>query len=119
MVACLTSNLGADSGLRPCYVGLSNNVPTGLMEMTLNSWKPGTPQTVRHNVLAEYIQDTSSKTGVDEITLYNTKVEHVSKEHGKWKLRASTLDPGKNENTTKDWVNFPSLWLDGCSAKCF
>ncbi len=89
---------------RPCYELLSNNIPTGLMKMTLNSWPPGTEQIVRHNILAEYIQDTAAKTGVDEVAQYNTKVEHVSKEGDHWKVRTSTLDGDKVEKITRDWV---------------
>ncbi|KAH8799751.1 FAD dependent oxidoreductase [Xylogone sp. PMI_703] len=86
----------------PCYEGLHNNVPTGLMELTLNSWKPGTEQISRHNVLAEYIQDTSSKAGVDDITLFNTRVDLVEKTGNKWHVRSSTLENGRIA-TTKDW----------------
>jgi cation diffusion facilitator CzcD-associated flavoprotein CzcO len=94
---------------RPCYELLQNNVPTGLMKMTLNSWPPGTEQNVRHNVLAEYIQDTAAKTGVNDIAQYNTKVEHVSKEGNHWKVWTSTLDPGKLETRTRDWVRISAV----------
>jgi hypothetical protein len=78
-----------DVRARPCYELLTNNVPTGLMKITLNSWPPGTEQNVRHNVLAEYIQDTAAKTGVNEVAQFNTKVEHVVKGEiiGRFKLR--------------------------------
>lgn len=79
--------------------------------MTLNSWKPGTAQNSKHNVLAEYIQDTSSKAGVDDVTLYNTKVEHLSKAHGKWNIQTSFLDVGNSMITTKDWVNSISPFI--------
>ncbi|PMD40932.1 dimethylaniline monooxygenase [Hyaloscypha variabilis F] len=87
----------------PCYELLTNNVPTGLMKITLNSWPPGTEQNVRHNILAEYIQDTAAKTGVNEVAHFNTKVEHVVKEGGHWKVQTSTLDAGKLEKTNRDW----------------
>lgn len=76
-----------------------------MMKLKLNSWPPGTDLFVRHNVLADYIQDTAAKTGVDSITHFNTKVERVSKEHDHWKVRTSTLDTEKLEKTTKDWVS--------------
>jgi cation diffusion facilitator CzcD-associated flavoprotein CzcO len=90
---------------RPCYELLRNNVPTGLMKLSINSWPPGTEPIVRHNVLAEYIQDTAAKAGVNEVAQYNTKVERVSKEQGHWKVQTSTLDAGEIEATTKDWVS--------------
>ncbi|TVY19863.1 Flavin-containing monooxygenase ustF2 [Lachnellula arida] len=87
----------------PCYELLSNNVPTGLMKTTLNSWPPGTEQIVRHNVLAEYIQDTAAKTGVEGITQYNTKVERVEKRGEYWDVRTLTLDADTLEKKTRDW----------------
>ncbi|TVY45229.1 Flavin-containing monooxygenase [Lachnellula subtilissima] len=87
----------------PCYELLSNNVPTGLMKTTLNSWPPGTEQIVRHNVLAEYIQDTAAKTGVDGITRYNTRVDRVEKRGDYWEVRTTTLDPDTLEKKTRDW----------------
>lgn len=77
------------------------------MELTLNSWKPNTAPIVKHNVLKEYIQDTSVKSGVDPVTLYNTRVEHVSKVHNKWQVQTSTLavdTSTKNKNQTNIWV---------------
>jgi cation diffusion facilitator CzcD-associated flavoprotein CzcO len=96
---------------RPCYELLQNNVPTAMMKLTLNSWPPGTEQIVRHNILAEYIQDTAAKTGVNEVAQYNTKVEHVSKEGDHWKVQTSTLQPGKLEKINKDWVSTQPLCI--------
>jgi cation diffusion facilitator CzcD-associated flavoprotein CzcO len=79
------------------------------MKITLNSWPLGTEQHVRHNVLAEYIQDTAAKTGVNEVAQFNTKVEHVVKEGDHWKVQTSTLDAGKLEKTSRDWVSIYSL----------
>ncbi|KAF7552725.1 hypothetical protein G7Z17_g4112 [Cylindrodendrum hubeiense] len=50
-------------GVCPAYDSLKNNVPTELMEVSLNSWKPNTESFVGHRVLAEYIQDTALNTG--------------------------------------------------------
>jgi thioredoxin reductase len=75
------------------------------MKLKLNSWPPGTEQNVRHNILAEYIQDTAAKTGVNEVAKYNTKVEKVSQGKDHWKIQTSTLDSGKTEKTTKNWVS--------------
>jgi hypothetical protein len=75
------------------------------MKVTLNSWPPGTEPIVKHNVLAEYIQDTASKTGVDEVAQFNTKVERLSKEGNIWKIQTSTLEPGQLEKNVRNWVS--------------
>lgn len=77
------------------------------MEMKLNEWRPGTAQVVNHKILAEYIQDTASKSGVDSCTLYNTRVEHAFKQASKWYLETSTLNTnemGKCKNTNDIWA---------------
>jgi len=74
----------------PCYVGLKNNVGTRLLETTLNLFPPGTPDNVSHSVLKDYIQDTAVKTGVQEITQYDTEVKKLSKSGNEWVLEAVT-----------------------------
>lgn len=80
---------------RPCYEGLSNNVATRLLALTLNSWKPGTADFVNHAVLNDYIQETSHNTGVHERTLYKTRVEHISKDGSVWRVHTSTASKRK------------------------
>jgi ACS family pantothenate transporter-like MFS transporter len=75
----------------PCYVGLKNNVVTRLLETTLSPFPPGTPDVVSHSVLKEYIQDTAVKTGVDEITKYDTEVKELSKSGDEWVVESVTL----------------------------
>lgn len=75
----------------PCYRTLSNNVPTPLLEMKINTFKPGTPSIVNHRVLKEYIQDTSSKFDIPACTLYNTRVEHIFKKNKRWQVETSTV----------------------------
>ncbi|KAL9067903.1 MAG: hypothetical protein Q9157_006668 [Trypethelium eluteriae] len=94
---------------RPCYVGLRNNVPTSLMETKLNRWPDGTEDFVSHATLKAYIQETSLKTGVDAITIYNTSVERVEAYTGGWKVRTITLDRDRDialhkKCTERDWV---------------
>jgi len=79
------------------------------MKLSLNSWPPGTEGNVRHNVLAEYIQDTAAKTGVNEIIQFNTAVEDVSKEGNYWKVRTCILEARKHEKTTKEWVSIMDI----------
>jgi cation diffusion facilitator CzcD-associated flavoprotein CzcO len=91
----------------PCYEGLKNNVPTPLLEMTINSWKPGTEDIVEHDVLKQYIQDTVTKHDVESFTAYNTRVEQVVQEADGWQVQTSTLDvtaSGKTKKVTKVWV---------------
>ena len=76
----------------PCYAGLMNNVSTPLMQTTLGSWPPETPDFVSQNVIEEYIQNISEMNGVVAITKYNTRVENVQKQNEVWKLRTTSLD---------------------------
>jgi len=77
------------------------------MEMKLNQWRLGTAQIVSHKVVAEYIQDTAFKSGVDSCIIYNTRVDHVFKRSNKWYLETITLntdDLGKCKKTNNVWV---------------
>ncbi|CEJ57997.1 hypothetical protein PMG11_06669 [Penicillium brasilianum] len=85
----------------PCYDGLVNNVPTSLLRTKLNAWPQGTPPYVRHNVLKDYIQDTSKKAGVDNATIYGAQVTNVHKEGTRWHVSWSTLH---EDSTSKDLV---------------
>ena len=76
---------------RPCYEGLTNNVSTPLMRLKLNSWSEGTPDYVSHRVLRDYIQDTSRKCGVDEVTIYGARVVNVRKDGSAWQVTWSTI----------------------------
>ncbi|KAE9978216.1 hypothetical protein EG327_007465 [Venturia inaequalis] len=77
----------------PCYVGLKNNVATRLMKTTLNDWPPETPDYVSHNVLKNYIQETSRVNGVDALTIYGARVVDLIKgpTDKQWDLRFTTL----------------------------
>ncbi|KAL4769359.1 major facilitator superfamily domain-containing protein [Aspergillus nidulans var. acristatus] len=76
----------------PCYDGLKNNVSTPLMRVKLNAWPEGTPDFVGHSVMKEYIQDTSRKTGVDDITIYGARVKNLSKQGDSWQVTWSRLE---------------------------
>ena len=76
------------------------------MKLKLNDWPRGTPDFVNHRVLAEYIQDTSVKTGVHERTLYGTRVEKIEKLGKAWQVTTST-SPARNESLKtgeRTWV---------------
>lgn len=88
---------------RPCYESLTNNVSTPLLRTTLNAWPEGTSPFVKHHVLKDYIQDTSSKAGVDDITKFGARVTRVHKDGPTWTVHWSTLsedqDPVENEES--------------------
>ncbi|CAF9921455.1 MAG: hypothetical protein ALECFALPRED_001807 [Alectoria fallacina] len=89
----------------PCYEGLTNNVPTRMMKLKINSWPAGTEDYVVHRVLNEYIQDTSRKTGVHLNTMYNTRVERIFKSGRLWKMRTSSSmrDQSVSHWAERDW----------------
>ena len=91
---------------RPAYETLTNNVATQFMQLSINSWPTGTLPFVRHNVLAEYIQDTAAKSGVHESTLYNTEVKKVVKDGNVWRVETSTWDAATRQTSAKTWVGF-------------
>jgi hypothetical protein len=61
------------------------------MRTTLNDWPPGTPDYVNHNVLKDYIQETSRKNGVDSLTIFGARVTDLRKNATEWNLTFSTL----------------------------
>ncbi|KAJ5894837.1 hypothetical protein N7495_006528 [Penicillium taxi] len=87
----------------PCYEGLTNNVSTPLLKTTLNSWPKDTPPYVTHDVLLNYIQDTSKTAGVDAATIYGALVTKVYKEGSEWHVTWTTLheDPETGNLTEK------------------
>lgn len=85
---------------RPCYESLKNNVSTPLLRTKLNAWPDGTPNYVNHSVLKEYIQDTSSKSGADRVTIFGALVTRVYKDRGEWHVHWSSLHEDPVEDKT-------------------
>lgn len=75
----------------PCYESLTNNVSTPLLRTKLNAWPQGTPHYVKHSVLKDYIQDTSNKSGVSDVTVYGALVTKVHKQEQKWHVHWTSL----------------------------
>ena len=75
----------------PCYAGLKNNVSTPLMRTSLLPWPEETEDFVSQGYLEKYIQTISRRTGVHEVTRYNTRVEEVKAHDSRWTVRALTL----------------------------
>ncbi|CAN8105287.1 unnamed protein product [Discula destructiva] len=94
----------------PCYEGLMNNVPTTMMRSTLLKWPEGTPDHVTHKEIETYVQDLARRTGVQDVTLYNTSVNEAVKkpETGRWSVRSRTLkkrdDGGSPSFEEKSWT---------------
>ncbi|KAK3301632.1 uncharacterized protein B0T15DRAFT_318644 [Chaetomium strumarium] len=80
----------------PCYAGLKNNVPTYLMASVLGPWPEGTEPFVGQKHLEQYIQTLARNHGVDDVTLFHTRVDEVRKTPDglKWEVRAVTLEKG-------------------------
>lgn len=62
-----------------------------MMETTLNRYPAGTEDFVSHNVLKNYIQNTSIKMSVHEMTQYDTEVRNAAKLNSKWSVETMTL----------------------------
>ncbi|KAJ4293517.1 hypothetical protein N0V90_008800 [Kalmusia sp. IMI 367209] len=86
----------------PCYVGLKNNVGTRLLTTTLNPFPAGTEDYVSHSVLRDYIQDTAVKTGVHDITRYDTEVKHLFKVGSQWVVETVTFRRQPNGNVARN-----------------
>lgn len=78
---------------------MKNNVGTRMLETTLNQFPNGTEDFVSHAVLKDYIQDTAVKTGVHELTQYDTEVKNISKEGAKWIVETATLHSNEDGRT--------------------
>lgn len=98
------------------------------MRVKLNEWPPGTPDFVNHRVLEKYIQDTSRKSHVDQVTRYGARVTSVRKDGAAWHITWSTLtkDPvsgnlrEKFEDAVRSsWTQLESLMADMMSFKRF
>jgi hypothetical protein len=94
----------------PAYLGLKNNVGTRLMKLKLGPWKPGTEDFISHRFLKEYIQDTAQKSGVDALTMYNTRVNSITKKAGVWHVGTTTwtkqgsVKSGSRQIERRAWV---------------
>jgi ACS family pantothenate transporter-like MFS transporter len=77
-------------------------VSTQLLETTLNRFPTGTEDFVSHTVLGNYIQDTAVRTGVHEVTRYDTDVRGVSKSGKSWNINTATLFKNEDGTYTKN-----------------
>ncbi|KAJ6118666.1 hypothetical protein N7471_013286 [Penicillium samsonianum] len=93
----------------PCYESLTNNVSTPLLRTTLNAWPEGTAPFVKHHVLKDYIQDTSSKAGVDDITKFGARVTRVHKVGPTWTVHWSTLSEDQDSVENEESATFDSV----------
>ena len=71
-----------------------------MIRVQLNAWPEGTPDFVSHDVIKDYIQDTSRKAKVDDVTIYGARVKDLRKRGDKWEVVWSTV----HENDQSDTV---------------
>ena len=66
---------------------------------------------VNHRVINDYIRDTSEKAGVNERTLYDTKVEKIEKSGARWRFKTTTLlhDRTELKKLEQSWVGLPQF----------
>ena len=74
----------------PAYDGLKANVSAVEMELKNQPWPPGTEEFASHRIIKEYLQGIADRSRADEF-FYNTKVERLWKEEGKWQVKSKTL----------------------------
>ncbi|KPM42121.1 hypothetical protein AK830_g4428 [Neonectria ditissima] len=80
----------------PCYAGLRNNVPTSLLYSSLGPWPEGTEDITGHAQIESYLQGLSAEHGVDDVTVFHTRVEDArkSEDGSQWILQTVTLLKG-------------------------
>ncbi|KAG5806748.1 hypothetical protein H9Q74_008548 [Fusarium xylarioides] len=83
----------------PAYFGLRNNVPTSLLYSNLGPWPKGTEDITGHGNIQSYLQGLSKEFGVDDVTVFHTRVEDVRKSDDEthWNIRTITLPKGDGE----------------------
>ncbi|EWY85625.1 hypothetical protein FOYG_12765 [Fusarium oxysporum NRRL 32931] len=83
----------------PAYFGLRNNVPTSLLYSNLGPWPKGTEDITGHETIQSYLQSLSKEFGVDDATVFHTRVEDVKKsdDEAHWNIRTITLLKGEGE----------------------
>jgi cation diffusion facilitator CzcD-associated flavoprotein CzcO len=62
------------------------------MQTKLHTWPEGTTDFVGHEVMKQYIQEISMRTGVERATTYGARVTEVKKMGHKWSLNYTTLE---------------------------
>lgn len=82
------------------------------MELSFQSWKPGTAEFVPHYVLADYLKDGATANGIMDCVRLNTRVDQIHKSDQSWELEISQLssDDGKLSLTESVQVRFPRKW---------
>lgn len=80
----------------PAYAGLRNNVPTSLLYSSLGPWPQGTEDITGHDQIESYLQGLSAEHGVDDVTIFHTRVDDAKKsdDGSKWILRTASLLKG-------------------------
>ncbi|KAH7183670.1 uncharacterized protein B0J16DRAFT_357148 [Fusarium flagelliforme] len=80
----------------PAYFGLRNNIPTSLLYSNLGPWPKDTEDITGRANIQSYLQGLSNEFGVDDATVFHTRVEDAKKsdDGSQWNLRTITLLKG-------------------------
>ncbi|KAF5023036.1 hypothetical protein F66182_4920 [Fusarium sp. NRRL 66182] len=83
----------------PAYFGLRNNVPTSLLYSNLGPWPKDTKDITGHDNIKSYLQGLGEQFGVDDATVFHTRVEDAKKsdDGSHWNLRTITLLKGNGQ----------------------
>ena len=81
---------------RPCYENVMNNIASPLVEISNHAWPVGTPNFINHGVISQYIIDAARVSGLDQHTRFDTRVEQIWKENGKWKVLCRKMHQSKS-----------------------
>ncbi|KAI1061407.1 hypothetical protein LB507_011214 [Fusarium sp. FIESC RH6] len=92
----------------PAYFGLRNNIPTSLLYSNLGPWPKNTEDITGHANIRSYLQGLSKEFGVDDATVFHTRVEDAKKsdDGSQWNLRTITLlkGDGQPELVERNWA---------------
>ena len=92
----------------PAYFGLRNNIPTSLLCSNLGPWPKDTEDITGHANVQRYLQGLSKEFGVDDATIFHTRVEDAEKsdDGSQWNLRTITLlkSHGRPRIVERNWA---------------
>ncbi|CAG7561988.1 unnamed protein product [Fusarium equiseti] len=92
----------------PAYFGLRNNIPTSLLYSNLGSWPKNTDDITGRANIQSYLQGLSKEFGVDDATVFRTRVEDAKKsdDGSQWNLRTISLLKGAGQPrlVERNWV---------------
>lgn len=79
------------------------------MDMSFQSWKPGTEEFVPHHVLAEYIQDSAVSKSIMDCIRLNSRINDIRKVGRVWELKIAELIESKDILTLSNSIRVRSI----------